>query len=263
MTDRNFDDLAERFENKLYGHWRGQLRLQLVTKGLLADAECLASGRSLRVLDAGCGLGQISELLAGKGHHVIACDLSSVLIDRARQRIGQSNPEALQRIDFHHGPFQSVALSGTEAFDLVIFHAVLEWVDNPEHALQQLKQLLKPSGELSLLFYNRHAIVFKNLLRGDFRRMQQHDYKGDTGGLTPTNPLLPEDVEQWIQDLSLSIHSRRGIRTFFDYMEQSLDRNKPVRTSLEEILRNELNFSTLDPYRGLARYQLWHCKNHD
>lgn len=260
MTDRNFDDLAERFERKLYGQLRGQLRLQLVTAGLLEDAACLATGRSLRILDAGCGLGQITELLAGQGHEVTACDLSSVLIDRARQRIQDTNPDALRRIQFHHGPFQTIENASTQDYDLVIFHAVLEWVDDPLYALTCLQRYLKPGGELSLLFYNRHAIVFKNLLRGDFRRVDQQDYKGDSGGLTPANPLLPEEVEQWVHGLSLTIHSRRGIRTFFDYMEQSLDRTKPLRVSLEEILRKEIIFSTLDPYRGLARYQMWHCK---
>lgn len=260
MADRNFDTLADRFESKLYGHWRGQLRLQLVTEALLEDVVCLQQNRALRVLDAGCGLGQMSLLLAERGHQVTACDVSSVLIERARDSIGAENPAALQRIDFHCCPLQSINEHVSGQFDLIIFHAVLEWLEHPEAGLRSLLPLLKPAGELSLLFYNRHSIVFKNLLRGDFRRIDAQDFKGDTGSLTPINPLQPEEVRAWLEAMSLSVTTQRGIRTFYDYMEQNMDTKKPAKANFDDILRMERKFSTEEPYRSLARYLLWHCR---
>lgn len=260
MTDRNFDALADRFESKLYGNWRGQLRLQLVNEALLEDATCLQQKKPLRILDAGCGLGQMSLLLAERGHHVTACDVSSVLIERAQARIRETNSALLSRIDFHCCSLQSIGEHVSEPFDLIIFHAVLEWLDNPQAGLQSLLPLLKTEGELSLLFYNRHSIVLKNLLRGDFRRIDEQDFGGDPGGLTPINPLPPEEVSAWLKHLSLVVKTERGIRTFYDYMEQSMDRNKPRRAGFEEILRMERKFSTQEPYRSLARYLLWHCR---
>lgn len=259
MTDRNFDALADRFESKLYGNWRGQIRLQLVTEALLEDAICLRQEKPLRVLDAGCGLGQMSLLFAERGHHVTACDVSSILIERARTRIGDTNHEALQRIDFHCCPLQSIGSQVSGPFDLIIFHAVLEWLEDPESGLRSLLPLLKPAGEMSLLFYNRHSIVFKNLLRGDFRRIDEQDFKGDSGSLTPINPLPPEEVTGWLNAMSLSVTSQRGIRTFYDYMEQNIDTKKPAKASFDDILRMERKFSTQEPYRSLARYLLWHC----
>ena len=264
MTDRNFNEIADRFESKLYGHWRGQIRLQLVTEGILEDAVCLQQQKPLRILDAGCGLGQMTLLLAERGHHITACDLSSVLLERARKRIEDANPELLSQIEFHCCPLQSIATQlgkqPTGQFDLIVVHAVLEWLEHPRAGLESLLPLLKSGGELSLLFYNRHSIVFKNLLRADFRRIDEQDFKGDAGGLTPINPLLPEDMTQWLQQNSISVVTQRGIRTFYDYMEQNLDRNKPPKASFEEIMRKEKLFSTLEPYRGLARYLLWHCR---
>ncbi len=260
MTDRNFDELADRFESKLYGNWRGQIRLQLVTEALLADAACLRHSRPLRVLDAGCGLGQMSELLAGRGHHITACDVSAILIEKARVRISETNRELLSRIDFHCCPLQSIGEQVSGQFDLIIFHAVLEWLEDPKAGLQRLLPLLQPAGELSLLFYNRHSIVFKNLLRGDFRRIDEQDFKGDAGSLTPINPLQPEAVSGWLQELELSVISQRGIRTFYDYMEQTMNLKKPAKASFEDILRMERIFSTQEPYRSLARYLLWHCR---
>jgi len=260
MTDRNFDELADRFETKLYGHWRGQIRLQLVTEALLQDANCLQQSQPLRVLDAGCGLGQMSLLLAERSHHITACDVSGILLERARARIAAANPELLQHIDFHCCPLQSIGAHVEGQFDLIIFHAVLEWLEDPRAGLQSLLPLLKPGGEMSVLFYNRHSIIFKNLLRGDFRRIDEQDFKGDSGSLTPINPLLPADVAAWLHAMSLTVTSQRGIRTFYDYMEQNLDKNKPAKASLDDIMRMEKKFSTLEPYRSLARYLLWHCR---
>jgi SAM-dependent methyltransferase len=49
--------------------------------------------------------------------------------------------------------------AGDESFegvaDLVLFHAVVEWMAEPFKALQVLHKILKPKGHLSCLFYNK------------------------------------------------------------------------------------------------------------
>ena len=42
-----------------------------------------------------------------------------------------------------------------QVVDLVLFHAVVEWMADAESALEVLSQCLKPGGHLSCLFYNR------------------------------------------------------------------------------------------------------------
>lgn len=260
MTDRNFDELAERFERKLYGNLRGQLRLQLVTEALLADCPRISAPKPLRVLDAGCGLGQMASLLAARGHRVVACDVSEKLLVRARELITETAPDNLERIEFLCCPLQSIATHVEGTFDLIIFHAVLEWLDDPRAGLVSLMERLAPDGELSLMFYNRNSIVFKNLLRGDFRRIDKQDFRGDSGSLTPTNPLNPDDVADWLEAENFDVVTRRGIRTFYDYMNQVMDSTKPAQGSPADVLRMERQFSTIEPYRSLARYQLWHCQ---
>ncbi len=261
MADRNFDELAERFERNLYGNPRGQLRLQLVSEALEKDCAELGSNKTLRVLDAGCGLGQMSLLLARQGHQVTACDLSADLLARAQQRIAQENAAALNNIRFHCCSLQTLDQHAEGTFDLIIFHAVLEWLEQPREGLQQLLRWLRPGGELSLLFYNRHSLIYKNLLRGKFRRIDEQDFRGDPGGLTPINPLLPDEVAHWLAELRIEIVTRRGIRTFYDFMDQTMHPQKPQVAAPEDILRMERKFSTQEPYRGMARYQLWHCRN--
>ncbi|MFK7876969.1 MAG: magnesium protoporphyrin IX methyltransferase [Paracoccaceae bacterium] len=68
----------------------------------------------LRVLDAGCGAGQMTEQLALKGADVVAIDISPSLVDVARKRL----PDALQeRVTFLSGDMLSEDLG---AFDHVI-----------------------------------------------------------------------------------------------------------------------------------------------
>ena len=67
-----------------------------------------------RVLDAGCGTGQLSEELASRGCQVVAADISPSLLNLARSRI----PEYLhQNIEFVAGDMVSSRLGN---FDYVI-----------------------------------------------------------------------------------------------------------------------------------------------
>jgi magnesium-protoporphyrin O-methyltransferase len=70
--------------------------------------------RGARVLDAGCGAGQVTEILAMRGADVVAIDISPSLIDIAKRRV----PEHLHaQIGFSAGDMFDPAL-GT--FDYVI-----------------------------------------------------------------------------------------------------------------------------------------------
>ena len=55
-----------------------------------------------RVLDAGCGTGALAVEAAKRGAHVVAIDLSSKLVDLARQRAPQSLPNG-GSLDFRSG----------------------------------------------------------------------------------------------------------------------------------------------------------------
>lgn len=260
MTDQNFDDLADRFERNLYGNPRGQIRLQLVTDALVEDCVAITRSPGLRVLDAGCGIGQMTRLLASRGHEIVAADVSSLLLARARERIGEENHQWLDHIHFIQSPVQQLDQHIEGTFDLVIFHAVLEWLDKPREGLQSLLRWLKPGGELSLMFYNRHSLVFKNLLRGNFEKIDKEDFGGEPGSLTPLHPLHPADVAHWLDDMKLDIVSRRGIRTFYEYMDQTMRPGKTPDVAVEEIIRMEKIFGVQEPYQSLGRYQLWHCQ---
>lgn len=66
---------------------------------------------------------------------------------------------------------QELAQQVTGLFDLVMCHAVLEWVTSSDEVIGVLSAFVKPNGQLSLMFYNQNVAVFKTVLRGYFESL--------------------------------------------------------------------------------------------
>ncbi len=252
--DRNFDGLAERFKRKVYGGLKGGIRLAVLQRDLQAHVFSGAEHKPLRILDAGGGQGQFSLRLAEAGHHVTLCDISSDMLALAASEVAEKGLQ--NQVELRHESIQSLAqntaleLKGLRPFDLVLCHAVMEWVVDPELLLNNLAVLVAPGGHLSLTFYNENSVLFKNMLRGNFGRILEKNYIGFLGSLTPTNPITPLQVEEWFNLLPFEVLCRSGIRCFHDYI---LD-PKVQKQSPDELLAIELQLSQQEPFLSLARY---------
>ena len=75
---RNFDQLAERFERRVYGGLKGDVRPSVLWRDLLPIVQKLEEqGQLLTSLDIGGGLAQISIALAERGHRILYHDVFS------------------------------------------------------------------------------------------------------------------------------------------------------------------------------------------
>lgn len=246
--DHNFDTLAKRFQRNIYQTLKGQLRLAVLRQ----DFDEFIPVRPLSVLDVGAGQGHWALELTRRGHRVLLNDLSAQMLAQAREQfeLAQLPPEALAQTRWLQGPIQALAGDLQEHFDLITCHAMMEWLEDPKTLFPLLMPLLKPGGWLSLVFYNVHGLVYKNLLRGNFAKVEAKDYRGYRGSLTPVSPLEPEQVLAWSQTAGLQLICHSGIRVFHDYVLDPQQRN----SNPEALIRNELACSRQDPYRGLGRY---------
>jgi S-adenosylmethionine-dependent methyltransferase len=248
LTDRNFDDLAERFKRNIYGGLKGEIRLAVLHRDF---AEFVPVERPLRVLDAGGGQGQFSLELARAGHEVVICDISAEMLRLAREQVETDGLE--ERVTLLHCSVQELGsqlpVDGKE-FDLVLCHALMEWMAEPETLLPCLMRHMKAEGYLSLTFYNRHSMVYKNLLRTNYRKVLERDYAAFRGSLTPINPLEPAQVNRWLAAQPLEVLCTSGIRVFYDYILDPEAR----RQTPEAVLELELRLSREEPYRSLGRY---------
>ncbi|UJJ30885.1 methyltransferase domain-containing protein [Halopseudomonas maritima] len=252
MTDRYFDHLGARFAKRIYDSPKGAIRLAVLQRDMQQWMPALMQAdRPLRILDIGAGLGQISCWLAGLGHQLTVAEPSDVMLEAARERIDVSNPP--QPVRYLQSPLQTLAAQG-EQYDLVVFHAVLEWLAEPADALAQLATLLLPGGALSLAFYNRDALIYKNLVKGQFKKLRKKPLSGQgKSGLTPQQPLDPQNVKAWTEAAGLRCEGTSGVRVFYDYMPEPFCSN----SSLDDLIEFELRYSQHPAYQHLGRYLHW------
>jgi S-adenosylmethionine-dependent methyltransferase len=247
MTDRHFDELATRFAEKIYGGAKGAIRLAV----LQADLQEALPQRPLRVLDIGAGLGHMSLWLAEQGHDVTVTEPAAPMLQGARERFAAAGRQA----QFIQAAWQELPGLLEQPYDLVVCHAVLEWLAEPYSILPVLQQLCKPDGWLSLAFYNKDALIYRNLLKGHLRKLRKEEFAGEKQSLTPQRPLDPRELAAQIE-VDWHVESRSGVRVFHDYMPQHFQ----AKAELADLLEMELAHRRHPAFAGLGRYLHWICR---
>lgn len=245
-TDRNFDNIAGKFQRNIYHSTKGRLRQAVLLRDLAEVAEL---SEPQQILDVGAGQGQLALALAAQGHRVMLTDVSDQMLQLAR--FAAEEQELLPFVSFETCSLQQLAARQAGPFSVVLCHAMLEWLADPQQAIIELKQLLMPGGILSLMFYNKDAKRFSNILYGNFDYVQQDMQVKKTVSLSPQNPLDPHRVAQWCADAGFEVISKTGVRCFHDYL-----RNRSQQQShFEQLLQLELQYNRTEPYASLGRYQ--------
>ena len=109
----------------------------------------LAAG--LDVLDAGCGTGYGTEILADAGAtRVVGIDVSEAAITEAKSNSSRQTSEFLLG-DLHSLPFADAS------FDLAVCFEVIEHVENQQLAIAELRRVLRPTGILTISSPNRNV----------------------------------------------------------------------------------------------------------
>lgn len=249
MQDQHFDDLAVRFARKIYGNNKGAIRLAV----LQADLQEVLPKQQLKVLDVGAGLGHMALWLAQQGHQVTLVEPSEAMLNAARDSFAEENIRA----EFIHCDWQQLVASRPQPYDLILCHAVLEWLAEPAALLAGLKSLLKSDGWLSLAFYNKDALVLHNLIKGNLRKLAKERFSGDKGGLTPQQPLDPQHLQEQLTTHDWQVEQRSGIRVFHDYMQPKF-RDKIADS---ELVATELLYRRHPTLGPLGRYLHWLCRH--
>jgi ubiquinone/menaquinone biosynthesis C-methylase UbiE len=97
----------------------------------------------MRVLDVGCGVGDVSMLLAqlvGSGGQVVGVDLDDAAIGVAKERCAL---QGLDHVDFVTGDARHLDDDG---FDAVVGRFVLMYTTDPTETLRKLRSLVRPGG---------------------------------------------------------------------------------------------------------------------
>ncbi|HEY5356195.1 MAG TPA: class I SAM-dependent methyltransferase [Streptosporangiaceae bacterium] len=133
---------------------RDKYRDQLTNPAML---QAIGDPAGLKVLDAGCGEGYFSRILADKGATVTGIDSSGSLIEAAQVR----NRADRLAVSFDVGSVEEL-LYGDAAFDLVLCNHVLNDLHDPQIAIGEFGRVLRRGGRFVNLmlhpcFYNKHV----------------------------------------------------------------------------------------------------------
>ena len=254
QSDTSFDGIASAFEDDVYGAPKGHVRLEVLWTDLATELPAITRG-GLSVLDAGGGAGHMAVRLAQAGNSVVLCDASREMLRLAEVAIRAVKVE--QHVSLIHGPIQELHNKVDTQFDLILCHAVLEWVADPQAVLGHLRRFLQPNGHLSLLFYNRNAALQRRIFRGEYADARRELDDGCGLRSNGCTPLAESTVRQWLGNLQLTVRSKAGIRIFHDFVPES------VRSAqrLGDLIEVERAYRRAEPFASLGHHLHLVCES--
>jgi ubiquinone/menaquinone biosynthesis C-methylase UbiE len=148
----------------VFGHSESELR-RLIDQsqffGGLTEQVFLSAGLAsgMRVLDVGCGAGDVSFLaakLVGASGRVLGMDKSSASIAVARER---AEAAKLQNVTFIQGDVADLSLK--DSFDAVVGRLVLMYLPDPVAALRRMANHVRTDG--LIIFHEMDTAGFRSL----------------------------------------------------------------------------------------------------
>lgn len=156
-----------------------------------------------QLLDAGTGTGRMLELLAPHAKRAVGIDTSPEMLAIARDRLLRGTlPNCQVRLgDTYRLPFDAGGVAA--GFDVVLFHQVLHYLDDPAAAVAEGARVLKRGGRLLIADFAPHSLEF---LRDDYahRRLGFSD----------------KEVQGWFAQAGLKLVAAEAIAPHTDSKEQ-------------------------------------------
>ena len=242
-SDRNFDDISQRFKRTIYDTPKGLLRLLALKTDFQELQLPLAASQ---VLDLGGGQGQFSLWCAEQGAKITLVDISEEMLQQARILFSDAQQELMTL----NSPLQQLENDIHQQYDLVFNHAVLEWLEEPLAALRVITEHVKPGGYLSLMFYNRDGHYWRQLMNGRTHDPLSANQRLQHEGNSPKHLFNPDDIIQTVEDFGMTCLRWRGIRCIHDHMHQKI-RERIGQNSVNE---TDLKIGLEEPFKRLGRY---------
>lgn len=144
---------AERYFAAQAINW-DQLRALHVAEERVEQAvlDAAGDGPFQALLDLGTGTGRMLELLAPRAARAVGIDGSPSMLNVARARLDR---KALRNVQLRQGDLYALPVE-RNAYDLVVVHQVLHYLDEPARAVREAGRVLRPGGRLLIVDFAPH-----------------------------------------------------------------------------------------------------------
>jgi trans-aconitate methyltransferase len=184
--------------------------------------------RGERILDLGCGTGELMAVIAESGANVTGIDMSEDMIASARARLPDAD---LRVMDAHALPFDG-------EFDAVFSNAALHWMTDPDGVARGIARALRPGGRFVAEFGGAGCVAKvcaalaaeltaigedpRAIIRWYFPTIGEYAAVLERAGLSPTmmrlfdrpTPMAGEDgLANWLSVFKKPLVDRLGARS--------------------------------------------------
>jgi ArsR family transcriptional regulator len=119
-------------------------------KTIIGDAPIVS------LLDLGTGTGRMVSLLGAQAQRIVGVDASHAMLAVARANL---ELESMKGVEWRQGDLYALPVD-RNAFELVMIHQVLHFLDDPARALREAAQALAPGGRLVVIDFAPHDLEF-------------------------------------------------------------------------------------------------------
>jgi ubiquinone/menaquinone biosynthesis C-methylase UbiE/DNA-binding transcriptional ArsR family regulator len=160
-----------------------------------AILRCIGAHPIESLLDAGTGTGRMLQLLAPCVKRAVGIDVSPEMLAIARDRLSRASIHHAQvRLgDTYRLPYPSG--SALEGFDVVLFHQVLHYLDDPGAAVTEAARVLRTGGRIVIVDFAAHDLEF---LRSDFAHRRLGFSDREVQGWLHAARLKPQGIDSII-----------------------------------------------------------------
>lgn len=173
------------------------------------------------------------------------------MLSRARDALRAEPPDVQERTTLLQASGEDaprVLAAGT--FPVVLCHAVLPYVEDPEPLLASVVALAAPGGVVSVLAKNADALAMRPALEGRFAdALAAFGADADRGGLgVPTRAHSLAVLAELLAAHGVELDAWYGVRVFTDHLGPV-----PPGDDFADVLQAERRAGERDPYRRVAR----------
>lgn len=218
----------------------GAIRTAVVWDAVRDVVERLGAERPLRIVDLGGGTGGLAVRVAGLGHRVTVIDPSpDALASLHRRAADEGVADLVEAVQGDAGDLGRQMSDGV--VDLLLCHGVLDVMDDPARALDQIRTALRPGGVVSVVVLGRPAGVVARALSGQFDRARALlDASADDWRLDEHGPrrFTADEIGDLLRRHAFGVDRVDAVRVFSDLVPSALVDGEPgARRALLELER--------------------------